>query len=241
MTEQWEPFNFEKGGVVKGISTDMLVLMLEKAGSTQGRQDIRIYPWIRAYKNVQEKPNTILYTTSRTQEREKMFKWVGPIYTIEFYVYALKGRHIRANSLKDLAKYKIGITRGDVREEILIKRAGVRPGNLEPVGLNIQNVRKLMAGRIDLSVHSHETLIDYCRKEGINPDLFEAVILLDKQDMYYAFHRDTPDSVIARFQKAFDDLKREGRLAELFRSYGRLPSDRLPVPAKLPDFSRTQH
>ncbi len=33
--------------------------------------------------------------------------------------------------------------------------------------------------------------------------------------------KETPDSVIAIFQTAFDDLKKEGKLAEIFRHYGK--------------------
>jgi hypothetical protein len=48
MTEDREPYNFEKDGVGKGLSTDSPVLILEKIESTQGLKHITIFPWIRA-------------------------------------------------------------------------------------------------------------------------------------------------------------------------------------------------
>lgn len=221
MTEEWEPYNFQKDGVVKGISTDILVLMLEKTGSSQGRNDIIIYPWVRAYKHTQENPGTILFTTTRTEKREKMFKWVGSIFEIEFNIYALKSRNIKINSPEDLKKYKIGTLRGDVTEDLLVKNAGLIKDNFYQVGLNLRNTKKLSAGRIDLIAQSNDTTIATCREAGIDPNTFEAVLMLDKKSMYYAFHKDTPDSLITIFQMAFDDIKNSGKLTEIFQNYGK--------------------
>lgn len=221
MTEEWEPYNFRKDGVVRGISADMLVLMLEKVGSTQGRSDIKIFPWIRAYKYIQKKPGTILFTTTRTKEREKRFKWVGPIIEIEFSIHALKSRNIKINSPEDLKKYKIGTLRGDVTEDLLIKKAGMKRSEFSQVSANISNTKKLLSNRVDLIAQNKDTLRAICKQIGTNPDKFEAVFTLDKKAMYYAFHKDTPDSVIKMFQTAFDEIKKKGKLDEILRQYGK--------------------
>lgn len=221
MTEEWNPYNFEKDGIVQGISTDILVLMLERIGSTQGRKDIKISTWIRAYKMLQQEPNTLLFTTVRTEEREHMFKWVGPIFETEMNIYALKTRKITIHSVEDLKKYKIGTLRGDVTEDLLIKKVGLKLTDFQQVASNVQNTQKLMAGRIDLMAHSKETMIATCQEAGFDIDAFEPVFLLEKTQAYYAFHQDTPDAVIALFQTAFDELKQEGKLVEIFHQYGK--------------------
>ncbi len=221
MTEDWEPYNFSKDDNTKGISTDILVLMLERLGSTQGRKDIKILPWARAYKTIQEIPNTILFTTTRTAERENLFKWVGPIFELEFNLYALKSKNIKINSFEDVRKYKIGTLRGDVVEDLLVKNAGMQLSDFDQVGTNIQNTKKLSIGRIDLAAQTKDTTINTCKEAGLNPDDFEPVFVLDKKSMYYAFHKETSDAVIAAFQKAFDDLVKEGKVSEIFRGYGK--------------------
>lgn len=221
MTENWEPYNFENDGEVKGISTDILVFMLERIGSAQGRNDIRIYPWIRAYKMIQQEPNTLLFTTTRTEEREKMFKWVGPIFEIELDIYALKSRNIKINSFEDIRKHKIGTLRGDVVEDLLIKKAGMKISDFQQVSSNIQNTKKLKVGRIDIVPQTKDTTIATSKEAGIDPDEFESVFILDKLNMYYAFHKGTPDSVIRMFQSAFDDLQKDGKVIEIFNKYGK--------------------
>jgi len=219
MTEEWEPYNFKKDGVVKGISTDMLVLMLKRVGSKQGRKDILLLPWARAYNMIQRKPGTILFTTTRTQERENMFKWVGPIIEVEFNLYALKKRHINIRSVADIKKYKIGTLREDVVESLLIKKTGMKVTDFERVASSILNIKKLHAGRVDMVPQSRDTTMNTCRETGLNPDEFEPVYTLEKKSMYYAFHKDSSDDVITMFQSAFDELKKEGELAEFFRKY----------------------
>ena len=76
LTEDWPPFNYKENGKVVGISTDLVLATLVKAGFAY---EIRMYPWKRAYQITVGTPNTILFTTSRTTIREKLFKWVGPL------------------------------------------------------------------------------------------------------------------------------------------------------------------
>ncbi|MBA4367457.1 MAG: hypothetical protein C0403_07440 [Desulfobacterium sp.] len=122
---------------------------------------------------------------------------------------------------EDARKYKIGTLRGDVVEELLIKKAGMKLSDFDQVARNIQNTQKLSVGRIDLAAQSKDTTINTCTEAGLNPDDFEPVFSLDKQSMYYAFHKETSDAIIAAFQKAFDDLKKEGKVSEIFRNYGK--------------------
>jgi len=219
VTEEWEPYNFKKDGIVQGISTDMLVLMLKKIGATQGRKDIMLIPWARGYNMLQNKPGTILFTTTRTEDRENMFKWVGPIFEIELNLYALKKRHIKIDSVADIKKYRIGTQREDVVESLLAKKTGMKVTEFERVAASILNIKKLHAGRIDLVPQCKETTMIKCKEAGIDPNELEPVYTLDKKSNYYAFHKDTSDAVINLFQSSFDELKTEGKLAEIFRKY----------------------
>ncbi|MBU2631115.1 MAG: ABC transporter substrate-binding protein [Proteobacteria bacterium] len=124
MTEEYAPYNFKKDGKVQGIAVDMMVEMLKKVGSSQTLDDIQLLPWARGYRNVQEMPNAVLFSTTRTKERENIFKWVCPINTLRTEVIALKSRNIKINSVQELLKYRIGCVRDDVGEQLIVA-AGV--------------------------------------------------------------------------------------------------------------------
>ena len=79
MTEHWVPYQFKENDTIRGISVDLLVDLLDRVGSRQGRADIEMVPWARGYRYAQKIKNAILFLTSRTPEREHLFKWVGPV------------------------------------------------------------------------------------------------------------------------------------------------------------------
>ncbi len=219
ITEEREPYNFKKDGTITGISTDVLLLVLERTGSTQTSNDIKLYPWARGYRMIQEKPNTILFTTARTKERENLFKWVGPISEIEYQIYALKSKNIKINSFQDLKKHNIGTIRKDVTEDFLVNKAGMSVDDFDRASLNSKNMLKLSLGRIDLVAQSYVSMINSCKESGLSPDDFEPVFVLDKKGMYFAFNNNTPDHVVEKLQAAFDSIKKEGKLAEIFSKY----------------------
>ncbi len=121
MTEQWIPYQFEKNDKMRGISVDIMVLMLEKIGSEQGRKDINIYPWARGYQTALKQKNTILFLTTRTKEREKLFKWVGPLFVNTTCLISRKNRNITITSPDDFNTFSFGAVRDDVGEQLLIR------------------------------------------------------------------------------------------------------------------------
>ena len=93
MTEIYPPYNFKEKGELKGISVDLMVLILKKLGSRQTRNNIKLWPWARGYREVLGKKNTCLFSTTRTIEREKHFKWVGPITSTTISILARKKKN----------------------------------------------------------------------------------------------------------------------------------------------------
>jgi polar amino acid transport system substrate-binding protein len=219
MTEDWAPYNFSEAGETRGISTDIMVLMLKKIGSSQTRSEIELLPWARAYEKLKKEPNTILFTTTRTKKRENMFKWVGPIFEIDFYLWALKSEKIQINSAAELVEYRIGTLRYDVLEDILIEETGMKVSDFDRVSRNLFNTKKLYAKRVNLIATSAKTIQQTSKELELNPNLFEKVYSLGSKSMNFAFHKDTPDSIINLFETAFFDLKQEGEINKIFDKY----------------------
>ncbi|OEU67334.1 MAG: hypothetical protein BA863_11075 [Desulfovibrio sp. S3730MH75] len=219
ITEERKPYNFTKNGTIIGISADVLMLMLERTGSTQKSNDIKLYPWARGYRIIQKKTNTILFTTARTKERENLFKWVGPIGEVEYQLYALKSKNIKINSFNDLKKHNIGTIRKDVTEEFLVNKTGMSLDDFDRASSNSNNMLKLSLGRIDLVAQSYVSMINSCKESELNPDDFEPVFVLNSKGLYFAFNNETPDHIVEKLQAAFDSIKKDGKLAEIFSKY----------------------
>jgi polar amino acid transport system substrate-binding protein len=207
MTESNPPFNFEKDGEVHGISADLLLLVMEKAGHPVKRSDIQIMPWPRAYQEVQEKPGTVLFSMARTEQRENLFKWMGPIQELTIGLVAPKSKKIVINTPDDAKKYRIGTIRDGAPEQLAIT-AGFDESLLDRIADPVLNIKKLAADRIDMFAFNVPAIFYMMIQEGMNPDDYEVVFPLKKTALYYAFHKDTDAAVIEKMNQALADLKK---------------------------------
>jgi polar amino acid transport system substrate-binding protein len=218
MTENYPPFNFEKNGNLQGISVDTLALMLKRVGSKQTRKDIQLLPWARSYIRVQSQPNTCLFLMSRTEKREMLFKWVGPVIPNTTGLIARKDRQIEINSVQDLQNYTIGTIRDDIAELDLVN-AGVSLNDMERVAETILNIKKLNLGRIDLWAYGENIAMWELKAHGFNPADYESLHSFSSEDAYFAFHKDTPDTVLQQLQAALDAIKAEGEFDKILDQY----------------------
>ena len=88
LTEENAPFNFTEDGALKGIAVDLIVAAMKDAGSEVSPAEIQVVPWARGYDAARNQPGTMLFSMARTQERESLFSWVGPIYKAQIGLVA---------------------------------------------------------------------------------------------------------------------------------------------------------
>ncbi len=218
MTEEYPPYNFEEDNKLQGIAVDTLALMLQRAGSKQAREDIKLLPWARGYKRVLSEPNTCLFSTTRTEERENLFKWVGPIAPEAVALIAKKERNIKIDSVDDFEKHKMGTIRGDVAELYLIN-AGISVDDMERVAETILNIKKLNRGRIDLWAYDENVAMWELKANGFNPADYESVYVLGRKEQYFACHIGTSESVTQKLQAVLDSLKADGEYEKILDRY----------------------
>ena len=206
MTEELPPYNFIKDNLVHGISADILLQLLEKNNISIDRGSIQLFPWPRAYQMVQDVPGSLLFSTARTSQREKLFKWVGPIADLTMGLVALKTNRIKLHSIGDANKYRIGTIRDGAPEQLVLA-AGIEESNLERIASPEANIKKLHAGRIDLFAFSVPSTRYLMIKLGMDPDEYESVYTLKQVDLYYTFHKDTDAQLIHALNRTLQEMK----------------------------------
>ncbi len=241
MTEEYPPFNFLKTKkafmndsqpsnktVSKkekvGIALDLMVSMLERSNSKLGRGDIAFVPWARGYKTVMEKKNSCLFSTAKTEQRERLFKWVGPIASVKYGLIGKKNRNIIIKNLKDIQKYRIGTVIDDGAEQLVLK-AGVRLKGLDRMpGTNVimRSIMKLKLNRIDLFAYEVNGTKWKMKSKKVSFDDYEVVYILKRTEIYYAFNLSTPTSIIKVLQSALDELKKDGTYQKIKNRYLKL-------------------
>ena len=218
LTEYFAPLNYEKEGVLHGIAVETLGEMLKLLDTKKTVKDIKLWPWSRGYKSLLEKKNTVLFSTNRTEAREKLFKWVGPIAPSHIVLVAKKGRGIKINSPEDINKYKTGVVRDDVGEQLLLQ-FGVKKENLRQTNSGISTAKNLKKDRIDMWAYGVTVVFWTLQSIGENPRDYEVIYSLKRAHYYYAIHKDTDDRVVAELQDALDKLKANGKLEKIVKKY----------------------
>ena len=179
--------------------------------------DIEVLPWARAYDRVQKEPNVGLFSTTRIEPREKLFKWVGPLASKDWIFLARKNSTIKINDIEDAKKVKnIGTYREDSKEQYL-KSVGFK--NLESVTEDSLNPKKLVAGRIDLWVSAKTDYKLAVESEHLKLSDFKIVYTVRKQDLYIAISKQTDDSLVHQWQSAYDAMAKDGTLAKIRSKY----------------------
>ena len=134
-----------------------------------------------------------------------MFKWVGPIGFADEWFYAKRGSNIRISSLDDAKKVKsIAVYKDDSNQLYLIEKGFT---NLDVSENDVQCIKKLMDGKVDLWLGPSEGFPFLAYQAGINPAEIEPVSYVRRTDWYLAFNRLTPDTTIEAWQKALDGMK----------------------------------
>ncbi|MDP9783519.1 substrate-binding periplasmic protein [Pseudomonas fluorescens] len=218
LTENFPPYNMAKNGKnfaqdenIHGIAVDIVREIFKRADISYSLT-LR-FPWERIYKLALENPGYGVFVMARLPEREKLFKWVGPIGPDDWIMLAKADSKIALDSLEQARQYRIGAYKGDAIAETLAKQ-GLKP----IVVLRDQdNARKLVNGQIDLWATGDPAGRYLARQEGVN-DL-KTVLRFNSAELYLALNKDVPDDVVARLQAALDELRKEGAVDAILARY----------------------
>lgn len=212
-TEEDPPYNFvAANGKASGFAVELLAEMQKRLGS---HYPVTVLPWARAYQYIQQAPNVVLFTMGRTTEREALFQWVGPLITNDWIVITRRQDKLPINSLEDLAALKsLGVVR-DFASHHFLQEKGLR--NLQPAPKNVQNVLMTKAGRIQAYVSTNNNYLAEIREAGLNPEDFLPVYTIHSVALYFAHSKDTDPAIVARWQKALNDMKADGTYQRILK------------------------
>jgi polar amino acid transport system substrate-binding protein len=207
LTEEGKPVNYVENGELKGIAVDLLITVLDRFGANVTTDDIVITDWPTAFNRAQNETNKVLFSTKRLPDREKIFKWAGPILSSKISLFAKKDKNILISGPEDLPKYKIGVIKNSASDSILIS-LGYPENNLLR-GSNAEELFSLLSNdSIDIWSTGSESEWYITEKAG-DANTYESVYTGESADLYYAFSLDIPDSLVKAFQNELDQIKKE--------------------------------
>jgi polar amino acid transport system substrate-binding protein len=220
VTEEYPPYNYTEHGKITGLGTEVVLAVLKEI---QIEGQFQSQPWARAYETAQNNPSVLIYSINRSKEREKLFKWVGVIATSDYYLFALKSRNLRLDSLEAAKELQIGTVNQSIGEQFLLKQGFEIGRNLQSSAKYGLNYEKLKLGRVDLWISDGLGARHIARHAGDDPHLVLQKSLhiqeLHNSGNYMAFGLKTPDALVERFRKGLETIKKNGTLDALHKKW----------------------
>lgn len=209
LTNQLPPIKMVEDGRATGIVGDVLVRLLAEAGMTLDKGEMKDTPLTEAYDTVRDRPGTIFLALVRSPQREKDFKWVGPVYTTTMGFIAKKSRALRIRKVGDMAPLVVGTIRGSIAERMAID-FGIPEKRLQRYAGTPEAVEGLFKGEIDLLAFPKSPAFYFMLQKNIDPNDYESVLEMQSAVFYIAFNRATDDALIAKLQAALEAMQRPG-------------------------------
>jgi len=214
LTSEVPPMAFTENGKLTGYCTEITEEIQRRL---HDKNPIESIPWGRAYKMGLEQPRIMLDCPKRTPEREKLFKWVGPVVESSTNLYRKRGTIPGVNSLAEARKVpSVLVPRGFYSIQQL-QNLGFT--NLEIVADSEMAVRMVLRGRGSL-IALDRLQIPTALKQVQEPlESLESIARVGPSNGYFAFSRDISDKTIRTWQKTLGQLRANGFLKRAYRKW----------------------
>lgn len=221
VTEELPPYNMTEDGQLTGMSTEVVQAVLKQVGV---QASIQSMPWARAYDLALHGENILIYSITRSPEREALFKWVGTIAPCRWYLYSYASHRLTLQQLEDAKRFQTATVNEDVGEQYLISKHFTVGIQLQSSNRYELNYEKLKLGHVDLWISDELNARYLARKAGDDPSsvLVQSLRLPELEDsggFSMAFSQKTPDAIVRRFQEGLKAIRENGTYDAIARKW----------------------
>jgi polar amino acid transport system substrate-binding protein len=198
------------------------VQIVRAAYATQGfNVEMQFIPWARAIEGVRKGMYDILPDAWWTQDRATFLLFSEPYISNEIKFIKRKGDPFEYTGLGSLTGKTVGIVRAYGYSDDFLKATNF---TREEVPTAVQNIRKLVRGRIDLTLEDEIVVRSLLKQEA--PDLLRQIEfthnLLSSQKLYVASSLQNPrrHTIITAFNKGLAVIKANGTYDAILHANG---------------------
>jgi polar amino acid transport system substrate-binding protein len=211
-------------GKLTGVGVEIVQEIQKRV---RNKDPIQVVPWARGLAEVQNSSNGVLFCTVRTEQRDPIFQWVGPLVESGYAFYSLSNSPLSIKTVDDAKKVKaIGVVQDDARD-LFLTAAGFT--NLERTSDYAANFKKLLLGRIDLVAGTQATAESLFMEAGGKAGDLKQLLVFFRSQVWIAFSKGMDPAIVKAWGAAFAAMKKDGTYAAIYKKY--LPNLPLPGPA----------
>jgi polar amino acid transport system substrate-binding protein len=212
-TEDYPPFNIvdAKNGKISGISTEKVAELMLRA---KEKYTLNAFPWARAFQMARNETNTCVFSTTRSPEREAMFKWVGPLVKNNWYIFGRADDRRHPRSLEEMRPYVLGTYRNDAIGEFLT----LKGFKTDMTTADADNPRKLLLGRFDFWATGELLGAAILKNQGLESKIVP-LFHFNQTEMYLACHPSVAPERIDLWNQLLKEMERDGTNAAIEKKY----------------------
>ncbi len=219
-TENFPPYQIYNDNKFSGIAIEIINEIQKKVDD---KVDISITTWNDAYNKALNNKNSGVFSTGRTTEREKLFKWVGPIGKTKYIFFANINSDLYIGNPNE-ASLKV--------KEILVGDNDVSYQSLKSLGIaNLksskdnsgkENIQKVISSKNDYLWASDYysgmyKIKQYNYENQLKPVMFNRPFLTTTMNI--AFNINTDDKIIEKWSKALQEIIDNGTYDKILKKY----------------------
>jgi len=212
----WPPFS-GKELPNKGFSNDVTQTALERMGHSA---TVKVMPWARALEMTQRGQFEVLPSVWYSEERAKKLKFTDPIASNRIVFIKNKGDDFEFAGLDSLAGKSVGIVQGYDYSDNFLNADNFQRQRANSLKIN---VRKLLGGRIDLTL-GDELVAKYAINKNM-PDRADQVAYTDgalsEKDLHVTFSGklDNVERIVANFNEELEAMREDGTYDDILERH----------------------
>ena len=211
LTENYGTYNYSLAGrdyehsgeQIGGSSTEFIKKLMDHAGIPY---KMKLRAWRVSYERALTRPNYGVFSTGRTELREDLFNWVGPIARYNWVIMVKDDSTLEINSLEDIRGLKVGGYKNDAVTEF-VQNKGIDVSDLPNESAN---PRLLHEGLIDVWVTSDVNAWTVAESAGYTN--MKVAYVIKTVDMYLAMNKETDSDWIDQLNRSYNALVKAGEL-----------------------------
>ncbi len=213
LTEELPPYQYkDELGDATGYGVALMKAILEQANINA---NISVVPWARGYNQALKRKNVVLFSMVRTPEREDLFKWIGEVDQLHYFLYKLSARKdLSAKSIEEARNYRIGVTRVSFEHDTLVNLGFSRL----TTGIKYaQLIDMLNANRFDFLFASQGPLEEVLKETGYAVDSVETDLHFEEidQKLYIALSKKSDEALAIKLRNAYQTVASKGIKSQL--------------------------
>jgi polar amino acid transport system substrate-binding protein len=215
VTEDLPPYQIVVNGkLVAGSSYLVAKEMLERA---ELDSRIEVLPWARAYAIASTEPNVVIFSMTRSQERDPYFHWLLKLDSLTYNFYSLSSRpEAQVNSLTEVLNYTVATVRDSFEAKALVKMGFIEGKNLILTVTYKEAWLLVQMGRANFTYAYYVAQDDIFKvPKGKQPLFFKGYNVGQSFDLYLAANINTDQEILDKLKTSLLAMQQDGTMTAL--------------------------